>query len=85
MQATSEWTDETHTQIRRITAKRLLESKQTIPHYYLTVDCRVDKLLALRAELNERLAKSGSKLSLNDFVIKAAALVRPAVGAEASM
>ena len=62
--------------IKRITAQRLLESKQTIPHYYLTIDCKVDKLVALRHQLNEALAAGqGGKLSVNDFVIKAAALV----------
>ena len=64
--------------IKRITAQRLLESKQTIPHYYLTIDCKVDKLIALRGQLNEALAAGqGGKLSVNDFVIKAAALVSP--------
>lgn len=61
-------------QIKKITAQRLLESKQTIPHYYLSVDCRVDKLIALRKQLNEALAAGqGGKLSVNDFVIKACA------------
>ena len=41
LQAGGEWTDEKTSQIRRITAKRLLESKTTIPHYYLTVECKV--------------------------------------------
>ena len=64
-------------QIKKITAQRLLESKQTIPHYYLTIDCKVDKLIALRKQLNDALASGqGGKLSLNDFVIKASALVR---------
>ena len=50
---------------------------QTIPHYYLTVNCRVDKLMQLRAQLNEALAaRDGGKLSVNDFVVKASALVR---------
>lgn len=49
---------------------------QTIPHYYLTVDCRVDNLMKLRAQLNEALAsRDGGKLSVNDFVVKASALV----------
>lgn len=69
------WTDIPNTQIRRVTAKRLLEAKQTIPHYYLTVDCRVDNLMKLRAQLNEALAsRDGGKLSVNDFVVKASAL-----------
>ena len=65
-------------QIKKITAQRLLESKQTIPHYYLTIDCKVDKLVALRKQLNEALASGqGGKLSVNDFIIKASALVSP--------
>lgn len=60
--------------VRGVIAKRLLESKNTIPHYYLTVDCNVDEILKLRARFNKSLEKSGSKLSVNDFVIKAAAM-----------
>ena len=71
-----EWSDEKTSQIRRITAKRLLESKTTIPHYYLTVECTVDRLMALRGQLNARLAADGKKLSVNDFIVKASALVR---------
>lgn len=59
---------------RAIIAKRLLESKVTIPHYYLTVDINVDKLTALRAKFNKNLEKDGVKLSFNDFVVKATAL-----------
>ena len=63
------------TGIRRIIAQRLLESKQQIPHYYLTASCRIDTLSALRAKLNESLAASdGGKISMNDFVIKASAM-----------
>ncbi|KAK1375916.1 Acetyltransferase component of pyruvate dehydrogenase complex [Heracleum sosnowskyi] len=62
-------------QIRKVTASRLLLSKQTIPHYYLTVDACVDKLMELRAELNSlQEASGGKRLSVNDLVIKAAAL-----------
>merc|ERR1719374_106262 len=61
-------------QIRRVIARRLLESKQTIPHYYLTVDVSLDKLTAVRKQLNDQLASRGTKLSVNDFVVKAAAL-----------
>ncbi|KAA6412928.1 MAG: hypothetical protein FRX49_13770 [Trebouxia sp. A1-2] len=68
-----DYSDIPNSQIRRITAKRLLESKQTVPHYYLTIDCRVDKLVQLRQQLNAGLAKDGKKLSVNDFVIKASA------------
>ncbi len=70
-----DYTDIPNSQIRRITAKRLLESKQTVPHYYLTIDCRVDKLVSLRQQLNAGLAKDGKKLSVNDFVVKASAQV----------
>jgi len=58
--------------IRKITAKRLTESKQQVPHFYLTVDCNLDSLLALRTELNARM--DAEKLSVNDFIIRA---VRP--------
>lgn len=60
--------------VRGVIAKRLLESKNTIPHYYLTMDCNVDKILELRARFNKSLEKSGAKLSVNDFIIKAAAI-----------
>ncbi|KAK6925673.1 2-oxoacid dehydrogenase acyltransferase, catalytic domain [Dillenia turbinata] len=64
-----------HTQIRKVTASRLLMSKQTIPHYYLTVDTCVDKLMELRNQLNSlQEASGGKRLSINDLVIKAAAL-----------
>ncbi|XP_014500988.1 dihydrolipoyllysine-residue acetyltransferase component 2 of pyruvate dehydrogenase complex, mitochondrial isoform X1 [Vigna radiata var. radiata] len=62
-------------QIRKVTASRLLLSKQTIPHYYLTVDACVDKLTSLRSKLNSlQEASGGSRISVNDLVIKAAAL-----------
>ncbi len=57
--------------IRRVIANRLTESKQTVPHFYLSVDCEMDKLLAFRKELN---ASGDVKISVNDFVIRAAAL-----------
>eukprot|EP00850_Spirogloea_muscicola_P015222 SM000115S23901 [mRNA] locus=s115:159824:168761:+ [translate_table: standard] len=70
-----EYDDIPNSQIRKITARRLLQSKQTIPHYYLTVDLKVDKLVALRKELNALQEKAGGKkLSVNDFIIKAAAM-----------
>ena len=72
----AEYSDVKNTQVRRITAERLLQSKTTIPHYYLTLDLNADKLLELRSQLNEKLAASGGKLSLNDFIVKASALVR---------
>ncbi|HLT01362.1 MAG TPA: pyruvate dehydrogenase complex dihydrolipoamide acetyltransferase, partial [Geminicoccaceae bacterium] len=59
--------------IRKVIARRLTESKQTIPHYYLTLECELDALLKLRAELNAR-EGADYKLSVNDFLIKALAL-----------
>ena len=58
--------------MRRVIAKRLTESKQTIPHFYLTIDCEIDALLKIRAELNEK--SEAYRISVNDFVIRAAAL-----------
>ncbi|MFA6279960.1 MAG: 2-oxo acid dehydrogenase subunit E2 [Bdellovibrionales bacterium] len=57
--------------MRKTIAKRLSESKQTVPHFYLSVDCEIDDLLALRAAANEA---SGSRISVNDCVIRAVAL-----------
>ncbi|KAG0467108.1 hypothetical protein HPP92_018100 [Vanilla planifolia] len=69
------YSDIPSSQIRKVTASRLLLSKQTIPHYYLTVDTRVDKLIELRSQLNAlQEASGGKRISLNDLVIKAAAL-----------
>ncbi len=62
--------------IRKVIACRLSESKQTIPHFYVTMDMEIDALLKLRAELNARSPKEGPgafKLSVNDWVIKAVA------------
>jgi pyruvate dehydrogenase E2 component (dihydrolipoamide acetyltransferase) len=56
--------------IRKIIAKRLVEAKQTIPHFYLTVECEIDALLKAREQINKR-AEGAYKLSVNDFVIKA--------------
>ena len=66
-----------HTSMRKVIAKRLTESKQSVPHFYLTMDIELDALLKLRGELNARSSKDGGssfKLSVNDMVIKAAAL-----------
>jgi pyruvate dehydrogenase E2 component (dihydrolipoamide acetyltransferase) len=59
--------------MRKTIARRLTESKQTIPHIYLTVDIQLDKLLKLRAEINDALASQGVKVSVNDLLIKALA------------
>ncbi|WJS00510.1 pyruvate dehydrogenase complex dihydrolipoamide acetyltransferase [Roseibium aggregatum] len=68
-----------HDGMRKTIAKRLTESKQTIPHFYVSVDCELDALLALRAQLNDAAAKDKEgkpayKLSVNDMTIKALAL-----------
>lgn len=64
--------------MRRVIAQRMTEARQTVPTFYLTVDCDVDALLKLREELNkaapEKDGKAAYKLSVNDFVIKAYAL-----------
>jgi pyruvate dehydrogenase E2 component (dihydrolipoamide acetyltransferase) len=60
--------------MRKTIARRLTESKTTVPHFYLTVECELDSLLAQRKELNTKLADSGVKLSVNDFIIRASAL-----------
>ena len=59
--------------VRKTIARRLTESKQTVPHIYLTVDIRLDALLKLRAEMNKGLEGRGVKLSVNDLLIKALA------------
>ena len=60
-------------QMRKVIASRLQESKQTATHFYLTVDCEIDNLLAARKTMNET-APDGVKLSVNDLVIRAAAM-----------
>ncbi|MBP6116608.1 MAG: 2-oxo acid dehydrogenase subunit E2 [Neisseriaceae bacterium] len=57
--------------MRKTIARRLTESKSTVPHFYLNVDCRVDALMALRQQVN---AVAAEKVSVNDLVIKAAAM-----------
>ena len=59
--------------VRKVIARRLTESKQQVPHYYLAVDVRLDAMLALRKELNASLEPDGVKLSVNDLLIKALA------------
>ncbi len=60
--------------VRKTIARRLTESKQTVPHIYLTVNIRLDALLKLRGELNKSLESRGVKLSVNDLLIKAQAV-----------
>lgn len=76
-----------HDNMRKTIARRLVEAKSTIPHFYLTLDCEIDALLALRAQLNAaapvRKTEKGDvpayKLSVNDMIIKAMALALTAV------
>ncbi len=66
-----------HDGMRRIIAQRLTQSKQTVPHFYLNMDCRLDELLRARKRMNDGAPKDGPrayKLSVNDFIIKAMAL-----------
>jgi len=60
--------------MRKVIAKRLTESKQTVPHFYLTIECEIDTLLEQRKVLNVQGEKDGIKISVNDFIIRAAAL-----------
>lgn len=57
--------------MRQVIAQRLVESKQNIPHFYLTVDCHVDKLISLKNEVNS--ANENNKVTINDLIIKAVA------------
>ena len=68
-----------HDGMRKTIAQRLAESKQTVPHFYLTIDCELDALLALREQINaaapkDKDGKPAYKVSVNDFVIKALAI-----------
>lgn len=67
--------------MRKTIAARLTEAKQTIPHFYLRRDIKLDALLAFRAQLNKQLEARGVKLSVNDFIIKACALALQSVPA----
>merc|ERR1712183_659963 len=67
-------TDAEASTMRKVIAKRLQQSKHTIPHYYLTVECNMDQIIKLRKEINTTYEKEGVKLSVNDFIIKAVAL-----------
>ncbi|XP_064838557.1 dihydrolipoyllysine-residue acetyltransferase component of pyruvate dehydrogenase complex-like isoform X2 [Oncorhynchus masou masou] len=72
--STGTFTDIPISNIRRVIAQRLMQSKQTIPHYYLSVDVNMDQVLELRMELNAEVKAQNIKLSVNDFIIKASAL-----------
>ncbi|QPO22968.1 pyruvate dehydrogenase complex dihydrolipoamide acetyltransferase [Pseudomonas sp. Y39-6] len=60
-----------HSSMRKTIARRLVESKATVPHFYLDVECRMEPLLALREQVNRTAAR---KISINDFIVKAAAV-----------
>ncbi|HKF64807.1 MAG TPA: pyruvate dehydrogenase complex dihydrolipoamide acetyltransferase, partial [Dongiaceae bacterium] len=65
------------TTMRKVIARRMVEAKQQVPHFYLSIDCEIDQLMKLRAELNAKAPEKGEgafKLSVNDFVIRASAL-----------
>jgi pyruvate dehydrogenase E2 component (dihydrolipoamide acetyltransferase) len=69
------YTEIPNNNIKKITAKRLLESKTTVPHFYLTIDCKIDELMKVRETLNKAAGKDAAyKLSVNDFVVKACAM-----------
>ncbi len=69
------YTEIPNNNIKKITAKRLLESKTTVPHFYLTIDCHIDELMKVRETLNKAAGKEAAyKLSVNDFVVKACAM-----------
>ncbi|WP_455466645.1 pyruvate dehydrogenase complex dihydrolipoamide acetyltransferase [Bartonella sp. B39] len=83
----NEYTFASHDNMRKTIAKRLVESKQTVPHFYVTVECELDALLELRTQLNaaapmvkmQEGSKPTYKISVNDMVIKAVALSLKAV------
>jgi pyruvate dehydrogenase E2 component (dihydrolipoamide acetyltransferase) len=62
------------TRMQRVIAERMTEAKQHIPHFYATVEVKMDAAMALRKQLNEQLEEEGLKLSVNDFVMKACAV-----------
>ena len=71
------FTEIPHSTMRKVIARRLVEAKREAPHFYLTIDCEIDELLKVRADLNGRAPQEGPdayKLSVNDFVIRAVAL-----------
>ncbi len=79
MYETREFEEITLDGMRKTIAARLTEAKQTIPHFYLRRDIKLDALMTFRRELNAQLAPRGVKISVNDFVIKACALALQAV------
>jgi pyruvate dehydrogenase E2 component (dihydrolipoamide acetyltransferase) len=76
VEGTGGYTEVPNSGMRKIIASRLLESKQTVPHFYLTVDCQIDALLGMRKKLNAASPEGdkGYKISVNDFIVRAVAL-----------
>jgi pyruvate dehydrogenase E2 component (dihydrolipoamide acetyltransferase) len=74
--ALEEFTKIPNNNMRKVIARRLTESKQQVPHFYLSIECELDKLLSMRKEMNDAAGHDNPKykLSVNDFVIKAVAL-----------
>lgn len=70
------YTEIPHSRTRRVIAQRLTEAKQSIPHFYLTVDCDIGELLQVRKQVNQELDQDGTgdKVSVNDFIVKAVSL-----------
>ena len=66
-----DYTEVPHSGMRRTIARRLTESKSTIPHFYLSVDCRMDRLMSMRSEINTAMPR---KISVNDFIVRAVAV-----------
>jgi pyruvate dehydrogenase E2 component (dihydrolipoamide acetyltransferase) len=79
--AGGDYTDIPNSNVRKVIAQRLTESKRNIPHYYVTVECQLDSLMKVRNDLNKTGEKRGYKLSVNDFLIKASALAMKKVPA----
>eukprot|EP00041_Stephanoeca_diplocostata_P017293 m.345116 g.345116 ORF g.345116 m.345116 type:complete len:503 (-) comp20655_c0_seq1:1349-2857(-) len=71
--AGGDYIDEDLSNVRKVIARRLTESKQNVPHYYLSTDVKMDNVLAIRKQLNE-MSDGAYKLSVNDFIVKASAL-----------
>ena len=66
-----DYTEVPHSGMRRTIARRLTESKSTIPHFYLSVDCSMDRLMSLRSDINTAMPR---KISVNDFIVRAVAV-----------
>lgn len=69
--STSDFDEIPHSSMRKTIARRLVESKATVPHFYLELECRMESLLALREQINQSAPR---KISINDFIVKAVAV-----------